>query len=150
MTTYAKTGPFTDGSTTPPISGGFLNALEVSLEATSARADSSLQVTEAVKDDAASGAAFTISDPTVATIQRLVLTANCTLTFPTATPGRSFLVVLVQDATGSRTVTWPANVRWGTSGVPVLSTGANKLDIFSFVCIKVAGNWLAAAAGAGY
>jgi hypothetical protein len=90
---------------------------------------------ERVNTVAASGAAQTIPAPTVATISRITLTANCTLTFPTATAGSSFTLVLVQDGTGSRTVTWPASImKWVGGTAPTLSTGAGKIDYLSFVC----------------
>jgi hypothetical protein len=42
--------------------------------------------------------------------------------------------VIVQDATGSRTVTWPANVKWPNGGTaPTLSTAANSIDIVAFL-----------------
>ena len=43
-----------------------------------------------------------------------------------------FEMQIVQDATGSRLVTWPASVHWAGGTAPVLSTGANKRDIVSF------------------
>lgn len=60
------------------------------------------------------------------------LTANCTYTF-TAPPlkGRMQLKV-VQDATGSRTVTWPATVKWPGGTAPTLSTAASAIDIITF------------------
>jgi len=36
---------------------------------------------------------------------------------------------LIQDATGSRTVTWPAAVLWPGGTAPTLSTGANAVDL---------------------
>ena len=52
------------------------------------------------------GTAYTI-DLANGSVQILTLTGNCTFTFPTATAGRSFIMILKQDGTGSRTVTWP-------------------------------------------
>lgn len=98
---------------------------------------------EVVNTVAASGAAQTIPDPSVvgnATINRLTLTANCTLTFPTATTS-SFTLVLVQDGTGSRTVTWPANTKWVGGTAPTLSTGAGKIDWLGFACADGT-NWV--------
>lgn len=42
--------------------------------------------------------------------------------------GVVYSLKLVQDATGSRTVTWDAIWDWGDAGAPTLSTGANKID----------------------
>ncbi len=100
-------------------------------------------VVEAVSTVAASGTAQTIPDPATGgrTISLITLTGNCTLTFPTATAGVSFTVVLVQDATGSRTVTWPGTVLWSNSAAPYLTTTAAKRDVFTFLCADGA-NWL--------
>jgi hypothetical protein len=35
---------------------------------------------------------------------------------------------LIQDGTGSRTVAWPATVKWASGAAPTLSTGAGALD----------------------
>lgn len=60
------------------------------------------------------------------------MTGNCTYTF-TAPAGPGHLQLkLVQDATGSRTATWPGTVKWPGGTAPTLSTGANEIDIISF------------------
>jgi hypothetical protein len=82
------------------------------------------------------------------TVQILTLTDNCTFTFPTATAGRSFLVMLRQDGTGSRTVTWPASVKWPGGTAPTITATASKQDIFSFVSDGT--NWFGATGGQNY
>ena len=64
--------------------------------------------------------------------QVLTLTGNVTLTFSApAGKAASFLLRLVQDGAGGRTVAWPAAVKW-RGGVPGrLSTAANAVDIIS-------------------
>lgn len=89
---------------------------------------------EAVNTVAASGASQTLPASTVATMHYVTLTANCTLTFPTPVAGASLSLFLTQDATGSRTVTWDAAVRWPGGSTPILTTTAAKTDAFSFVC----------------
>lgn len=85
---------------------------------------------------AASGAAtYIIPAPSTSTMDLITLTANCSLAFPTAAAGESFLLALVQDATGSRTVTWPAAVKWAGGTAPTLTTTPGKTDVFSFVCL---------------
>ncbi|KKM24963.1 hypothetical protein LCGC14_1599850, partial [marine sediment metagenome] len=44
----------------------------------------------------------------------------------------SFTVIVHQDGTGGWTVTWPATVDWPGGVIPVPSTGANDVNIFSF------------------
>lgn len=77
------------------------------------------------------GATETI-DLSAANVHRLVLDANCTISttgWPASgTPGIGRLLV-VQDATGSRTVTWPAAFTWGAPGAPTLQTAANAVDV---------------------
>jgi len=87
---------------------------------------------DAEVDNGNSGTADTI-DFGVGNKQKSTLTDNVTFTF-TAPPGPCNLILkLVQDATGSRTVTWPATVKWPSNGTaPTLSTGANDVDIVSF------------------
>jgi hypothetical protein len=65
------------------------------------------------------------------TVQILTLTANATITMPTAGAGKSFIMYLRQDATGSRTVTW-STVNWPGGTAPTVTSTASKQDIFSF------------------
>lgn len=82
-------------------------------------------------DNGNSGTADTI-DWTISNKQKSTLTGNCTFTF-TAPPGPCNLILkLVQDATGSRTVVWPAAVKWSGGTAPTLTTTLNKVDIISF------------------
>lgn len=78
-----------------------------------------------------SGTAKTI-DWTQGNKQRLTLTGNCTLTFTPPSGACNLILKLIQDATGSRTVTWPASVKWVQRTAPVLTTTANYIDIISF------------------
>ena len=65
------------------------------------------------------------------TVQILTLTGNATITMPTAGAGKSFIIFLRQDATGSRTVTW-STVNWAGGTAPTITSTASKQDIFSF------------------
>ena len=59
---------------------------------------------------------------------------NATFTFSNPPPAGSLVtVVLVQDGTGSRTVTWPATVKWAGGTAPTLTTTASKRDVFQFM-----------------
>lgn len=45
----------------------------------------------------------------------------------------SFLLVIEQDATGSRTITWGGNaVKWPAGTPPTASTTAGSFDVYSF------------------
>lgn len=91
--------------------------------------------------------AYTISLAS-GTLQILTLTGSCTFTFPTATAGQSFMMFLKQDATGSRTVTWPASVKWPSSTAPTITATASKGDKFVFTADGT--NWLGSVAGQNY
>jgi hypothetical protein len=75
-----------------------------------------------------SGSALTI-DFAHSINQKVTLTANCTFTFSNPTAGTIYLIKLVQDATGSRLVTWPASVKWVGAAAPTLTTAPSATDI---------------------
>lgn len=93
------------------------------------------------------GTAYTI-DLANGTVQILTLTGNCTFTFPTATAGRGFTLLLKQDGTGSRTATWPAAVKWPSSTAPTITATASKMDKYVFVADGT--NWIGSNAGQNY
>jgi len=65
--------------------------------------------------------------------QKITLTsATVTLTFTAPVGVGNFLLKVVQDGSGSRTVTWPAAVLWPGGSAPTLSTAASSVDIVSF------------------
>lgn len=69
------------------------------------------------------------------TVLTATLTAStaCTFTMPTATAGKSFVLLLKQAAsTGNGTATF-TSVKWGTSGAPTITATAGKMDILTFV-----------------
>ena len=69
------------------------------------------------------------------TVQTATLTAStaCTFTMPTATAGKSFILLLKQAATtGNGTATF-TGVKWNVAGTPTMTATAGKMDIFTFV-----------------
>jgi len=67
------------------------------------------------------------------TVQTVTMTGNCTFTMPTATAGKSFILIATQDGTGSRTATF-TSVKWAGGAAPTLTTTATTgRDIFTFV-----------------
>jgi hypothetical protein len=93
------------------------------------------------------GTAYTIS-LAGGSVQILTLTGNCTFTFPTATAGQSFILLLKQDGTGGRTVTWPASVEWPGATAPTITSTASKLDKYVFTAAD--SNWYGSVAGQNY
>ena len=66
------------------------------------------------------------------TVQTVTLTGNCTFTMPTATAGKSFILIIVQDSTGGRTATF-TSVKWPGGTAPTITTTASTgRDIISF------------------
>lgn len=61
----------------------------------------------------------------------VTLTGNCTFTLSNPQAGYTYVLRLVQDGTGSHTVTWPANVKWEGGTAPTLSTAANSIDLIT-------------------
>ena len=81
------------------------------------------------------------------TVQIITLTGNATITMPTATSGKSFIMYLKQDATGSRTVTW-STVRWAGGTAPTITSTASRQDILSFFADGT--NWYGVVVGQNY
>jgi hypothetical protein len=76
--------------------------------------------------------------------QAITMTGNCTFSFTAPAGGAANLVLkIVQDGTGGRTATWPAEIKWPNGVTPVLSTGAGDVDIITFFYDSA--NWFGAA-----
>jgi hypothetical protein len=93
------------------------------------------------------GTAYTV-DLANGTLQFLTLTGNCVFTFPTPTAGKSFVLVLKQDATGSRTVQFPATTIWPDGTTPTITATANKRDKLVFSADGTV--WMGSVAGQNY
>ena len=109
---------------------------QVSLRATSAApsftATATFQGVRETVAAASTGTAYTVAN-TAASILDLTLTGNCVLTYPAPSGGGQFTLFLKQDATGSRTVTWPSSVRWAGGTAPTLTTTAGRTDVVAFL-----------------
>ena len=86
-------------------------------------------------------------DLTNGTVQIITLTGNATITMPTATSGKSFVMMLKQDGTGSRTVTW-STVKWAGGTAPTITSTASRLDLLSFFADGT--NWYGAVISQNY
>jgi hypothetical protein len=79
------------------------------------------------------------------TVQTATLTAStaCIFTMPTATAGKSFVLLLKQAAsTGNGTASF-TGVKFGTAGAPTVTATAGKMDIFTFIADGT--NWYGSA-----
>jgi hypothetical protein len=87
--------------------------------------------TEAVVAIGNTGTSKTI-DLTSGTVQTATLTGNCTFTMPTATAGKSFVLIL-NTGSSAYTATF-TSVKWPNNTAPTVTTGSatTRYDIFSF------------------
>lgn len=78
------------------------------------------------------GATITF-DMTASNVHNVTLAGNRTLAVSNVSTGQGFLIILKQDGTGSRTVTWFSNIKWVGATAPTLTTTAGRWDVFSFL-----------------
>jgi hypothetical protein len=78
-------------------------------------------------------------------INRFTLTGNLTLAFPsgaTVSTETEVSLVLIQDATGSRTLTLPASAKKPGGTAVVLTTAAGSVDYLRFITVDGGVTWL--------
>jgi len=66
-------------------------------------------------------------------IHEVTLEGNRILAISNEDEGQVFIIKLIQDATGSRTVTWFSTIKWAGGSAPTLTTTATKADVFGFL-----------------
>lgn len=67
-------------------------------------------------------------------VAKVTLAGNRTLGAPTnLVDGGTYILRVIQDATGSRTLAYNAVFKWPGGTAPTLSTSANAIDILTFV-----------------
>jgi hypothetical protein len=136
----AATGNVTLGNTTISLGGTASNVGNLTLLNTTVTDYTETPYT------ANSSTAITIA-LTNGTFQIITLTGNATITMPTATSGKSFILLLKQDGTGSRTVTW-STVKWPANTAPTITSTASKQEIYSFFADGT--NWYGTTVGQNY
>lgn len=105
---------------------------------------------ERVNVVAASGAAQTIPEPGLYGLNDITLTAaTVTLTFPSASAGKTLKMVIRQDATGSRAVAWPAGSLFPGGTDVVITAAASSIDYVEAVCVAE-DVWMITRIGAAY
>ncbi len=74
----------------------------------------------------------------------VTIAGNRTMAAPTNFQvGEAYTLQVVQDATGSRTMSWNAAFDWDTTGAPALSTSANAIDLVTLLCVSSAPKFIA-------
>jgi hypothetical protein len=82
---------------------------------------------------------------------RVTLTGAATVAAPTGpTDGQKITLEVIQDATGSRALSWNTAFDFGTPGAPVLTTTAAKRDLIGFVYSGSLSKWLYAGSALGF
>jgi len=83
------------------------------------------------RDHGAVGTAETASLDDASVHRMLLSSSSVTLDLTGAVDGEycELKLILVQDGTGSRLVSWPGTVRWPAGVPPTLSTGAGQTDV---------------------
>jgi len=66
-------------------------------------------------------------------LAEVTLGGNRILANPTNLKKGTYVLIVKQDATGSRTLAYGSNFKWQGGTAPTLSTGANDIDILTFV-----------------
>jgi len=77
----------------------------------------------------------------------ITMTANVTtaMTMSNVAGGQTINVFIIQDATGSRTMTWSSStiVKWSGGAAPTLSTAANSVDLLVMTYRSATSAWYA-------
>lgn len=74
------------------------------------------------------------SDKTKGHEREVTLGGNRILAFSNVTVRQRMIIHLIQDGTGSRTITWPSGISWPFNVTPTLTTTANRVDSFGLIC----------------
>jgi hypothetical protein len=77
-------------------------------------------------------AANTAWDTSLGQIATVTLTANTNFNNPTNLKIGTYILNIIQDATGSRTATWSSSFKWPAATAPVLTTTGARRDIVFF------------------
>jgi hypothetical protein len=78
-------------------------------------------------------------------VHGITLDSNCTLTFsnpPSSGTYGQFRLIVTQDGTGFRTITWPGSVIWNVGVEPTLSTAAGSVDVLDFYTVNAGTSWV--------
>ena len=79
------------------------------------------------------GAATATLDVSQAATHKITMPAgNITIAVSNETVGQYFIIEILQDGVGSRTVTWFAGISWAGGAAPTLTVTASKKDTFGF------------------
>lgn len=86
-----------------------------------------------------------VIDCSLSNVFTTTFTANVTTapTFSNLKDGQTINWFITQDATGSRTMTWPTSLKWPGGAAGVLSTAASSVDLLVMTYRSATGFWYA-------
>ena len=70
--------------------------------------------------------------------------------FSNPAAGQIVYLEAIQDATGSRIITWPANVSWAAGTAPTLTTTASAYDVLRFTWNPTRAKWIGETVGKAF
>jgi hypothetical protein len=134
-----------------PITAAQLNRIEAGVESMDDRVTATENPPVHVVGNAGSSLTLDASSAS-GWVKTLTLNSpNCTLTLTgtVASSVTTLELVLTQDGTGNRSLTWPASVKWA-GGTPALSTAAGAVDRVVVTTYNNGTTWYADLVGKGY
>jgi hypothetical protein len=66
-------------------------------------------------------------------VQKKTLNANTSFSFDNGEDGGQYVLILKQGASGGYTATWPGTVTWSGGMTPVMTSTADRYDLYRFV-----------------
>ena len=73
-------------------------------------------------------------DTSLGSVATVTLGGNRTVAAPTNLKIGTYILHIIQDGTGGRTLTWNSIFKWPAGVAPVLTSTGGRRDLFSFVC----------------
>lgn len=73
--------------------------------------------------------ATTLDFDTRGNYMSMTLTGNVTFTFSNMRVGTTYVLLISQDGTGGRTITWPSELRWAGGVSPTINTTASRVTM---------------------
>jgi hypothetical protein len=137
----------------PQIAAGALDGKAINMQDAQLRGAELIDYAETSPTPVISAGVLNL-DLDTGSVFEVLLTANVTsltLANPPAT-GRagSATLILKQDSTGGRTLTWPSSVRWAGGTAPVITPAANAVDVYAFVTRNAGVTWFGFPGGQGF
>lgn len=87
------------------------------------------------------GAGTATLDLSTANFHKITMPAgNITIALSNETVNQAFIIRILQDGVGSRTVTWFTTIHWVAGVAPTLTTTGSRWDTFGFI-VTSAGNY---------